>query len=59
MKAYVATTGVMFALLVAVHVWRAVEEGSHLATNPAYVFITALAAAMAFWAWRVFSKLRS
>jgi hypothetical protein len=59
MKSYVATTGVMFALLVAVHVWRAVEEGAHLATDPAYVFITALAAAMAFWAWRVFRTIRS
>jgi len=59
MKAYVATTGVMFALLVAVHVWRAVEEGPHLAMDPAYVVITTLAAAMSFWAWRVFRAMRS
>ena len=59
MKAYVATTGVMFALLVLVHVWRAVEEGPHLAKDPAYIVITALAAAMAFWAWRVLRTMRS
>jgi EamA domain-containing membrane protein RarD len=58
MKAYVATTGVMFALLVVVHVWRAVEEGPHLAKDPAYIVITILAAAMAFWAWRVFRTMR-
>jgi hypothetical protein len=59
MKAYVATTGVMFALLVVVHVWRAIEEGPHLATDPAFVAVTAVAAAMSFWAWRVFQAMRS
>ena len=44
MKAYVITTGVLFALLVVVHVWRAIEEGPHVATDPAYIIITALAA---------------
>ena len=58
MKAYVATTGALFALIVAVHVWRAIEEGN-LATDPAYILITALAAAMALWAWRVLRGMRS
>jgi len=53
MKAYVMTTGASFALMVAVHVWRAVEEGPRLATDPGYIVITALAAGMAFWAWQV------
>jgi hypothetical protein len=53
------TPGVMFALIVAVHVWRAVEEGSHLATDPGYIAITGLAAGMAFWAWRVVRTMRS
>ena len=59
MKAYVITTGVLFALLVVVHVWRAIEEGPHVATDPAYIIITALAAGMAFWAWCVFKATRS
>lgn len=59
MKAYVVTTGVLFGLLVVVHVWRALEEGPHLASDPAYIVITALAAAMCFWAWRVFKSIRS
>jgi hypothetical protein len=49
----------MFALLVVVHVWRAIEEGPHLATDPAFVAVTAVAAAMSFWAWRVFQAMRS
>jgi len=50
MKAYVMTTGASFALMVAVHVWRAVEEGPRLSTDPGYIVITAVAAGMAFWA---------
>jgi hypothetical protein len=57
MKAYVTTTGIMFGLLVLVHVWRAIEE-RHLATDPWYVLVTALAAALSVWAWRVRSAIR-
>lgn len=58
MKAYVIATGCLFALLVLVHVWRAVEEGPQLATRPEYIVVTVLAAAMCFWAWRVFRAIR-
>lgn len=58
MKSYVITTGSLFALLVVLHVWRAVEEGPQLAARPEYVVVTALAAAMCFWAWRVFRTIR-
>jgi protein-S-isoprenylcysteine O-methyltransferase Ste14 len=53
MKAYVMTTGVVFGLLTVVHIWRAIEEGPHLATDPFYVLITVAAAALCLWAWRV------
>lgn len=59
MKAYVITTGSLFALLVVAHVWRAVEEGPQLATRPEFVVVTAIAVAICFWAWRVFRKIRS
>jgi hypothetical protein len=52
-KAYVATTGAMFALLVVLHVWRMVVE-PHLATDLPYLLITAAAAVFGAWAWRVF-----
>ena len=44
MKTYVTTTGAIFGLLALVHVWRAVVEGPHLATDPWYVLITLVAA---------------
>ena len=53
MKAYVVTTGAVFGLLTLAHIWRAVAEGPHLATDPWFVLITITAAALSFWAWRV------
>ena len=57
MKAYVTTTGVVFGLIAAVHAWRAMEEGPHLATDPWFVLITIAAAGLSFWAWRVLRRL--
>jgi type VI protein secretion system component VasK len=51
MKAYIITTGTVFGLLTIMHIWRMVEEGSHLATEPWWVLITALAAALCVWAF--------
>jgi hypothetical protein len=53
MKAYVMTTGSVFGLLVLLHIWRAIEEGPHLMTDPWYILITAAAAAFSLWAWRL------
>ncbi|MDQ4079550.1 MAG: hypothetical protein M3125_02235 [Gemmatimonadota bacterium] len=41
MKAYVMTTGVIFALLVVAHIWRVSVE-SQLATDPAFIMTTIL-----------------
>jgi hypothetical protein len=57
MKAYVVTSGAIFGLLVLVHVWRAIEEGPQLATRPEYMIVTGIAAALCFWAWRVFKAI--
>ena len=54
MKAYLMTTGTLFGLLTLVHLWRVIEEGPHLATDPWYVLITVAAAGLCFWAWRLF-----
>ena len=53
MKAYVITTGAVFGLLTAAHIWRAVEEGPHLATDPWFLLITATASALSLWAGRL------
>lgn len=50
MKAYVITTGVVFAALVIAHVARLFAEGAHLLTEPFFVLLTAAAASLAIWA---------
>jgi len=58
MKAYIVTTGVVFGLLTIAHLWRIAAEGLQLLTNPWWVGITVGAAALSFWAWRLFRLLR-
>jgi len=57
MKAYLAATGALFALVAVLHVWRAVEEWppEHPAHYAVVVAIGLLAAALSAWAWRLFS----
>ncbi len=53
MKAYVMTTGALFGLITLAHLWRMVAEDRHLATNPLYILLTILAAALGIWALRL------
>lgn len=53
MRAYLITTGAVFGLITLAHIWRALEEGPHLATQPWYILLTALAAALCLWAVRL------
>jgi hypothetical protein len=57
MKAYVITTGTVFGLLTVAHIWRVFAEEPHLATDPLFVLITVVAAALCLWAWRVLRLL--
>jgi hypothetical protein len=52
-KAYVITSGTVFALVFAAHIWRAIAEGVSLAKNPVFILTTAAALALVLWAWRV------
>ena len=56
MRAFVATVGIVFALLVAAHVWRVAVEGTGVLTG-VFVAVTLLAAVLAVWAWRVWRGL--
>ena len=56
MKAYVMTTGALFAVLVVLHVWRALVEGSSLLKDPFFIATTLAAAALAVWACRLLTK---
>jgi hypothetical protein len=52
-RAYIASTGILFALIVGAHIWRVFVEGPELARSPSYIAITVLAAGLVAWAWRL------
>ena len=53
MRAYLISTGMLFALVAVAHVWRVVVESSALATDPWFVLLTILAVGMSAWAFRL------
>lgn len=53
MKAYLLTTGTVFALITGAHIWRVIAESSRLARDPWFVVITVLTAGLSAWAWRL------
>jgi len=58
MRTYLAVTGVLFALIVVAHIARLAEEGNGLLRDPWWVLLTAVAAGMSLWAWRLFARAR-
>ena len=53
MRAYLVTTGVIFALVAVAHLWRIVAESRALAADPWFVALTILAVVMSAWAFRL------
>ena len=51
MKAYVLTTGIIFGAITIAHILRMVTENSRLATEPGYLGLTLLSAALCVWAF--------
>ena len=58
MKAYVITTGLVFGLLTVAHLWRIIVE-KPVATNPIYLLITSLSAALFVWALWLLRRSRA
>jgi len=56
MKAYIVTTGTLFGLIVVAHALRVVAE-PHLAADPWYILLTAAAAGISIWAWRLVRQM--
>ena len=50
MKGYIITSGSVFALLTLAHVWRIVAENRSLVSDPIFVSVTVMAAALSVWA---------
>ena len=59
MKAYLISTGALFGLITLAHLWRIVDEWPRLATDPWYLLLTAAAAALCLWAWRLLRRSMS
>ena len=53
MKAYLLTSGAIFALITAAHIWRVLAESSALARDPWFILITVFAAGLSVWAFRL------
>ena len=58
MRSYIMTSGALFSLVVAVHVFRLVAEGFGPLSNPIFVFSTLASAAMSAWAWFAFKAAK-
>lgn len=58
MKAYLATTCVVFGLLALLHLWRMVAEAGGPGKDPWFILITLLAAAFAVWAGLLLRQAR-
>jgi hypothetical protein len=57
MKAFLVTASVVFALLVVVHIWRLLEEGSGVLANPWFVVSTVVGALLCGWACLLLRRL--
>lgn len=53
MKAYVLTTGILFAVISVTHAWEVIDR-RHLIVDDALVFPVSVG--MAVWAWRLARK---
>jgi hypothetical protein len=60
MKAYLITTGAVFALVTLLHIVRMVTEWNHFGNDPmelaSYVLLTLATAALSAWAWKLFPR---
>lgn len=53
MKAFLWTTGIVFALITVAHIWRVVAESTALARDPWFILISLVAAGLSVWSFRL------
>ena len=60
LKAYLAITGLLFALLAVAHLLRTIAESSRLASDPWFILegpgIGLVAGGLCFWAWSLLRR---
>ncbi len=62
MKAYLMTTGLLFAALALVHIWRILEEWSRPSSSEFLLQMAVgivLPGILCWWAWRLLRRLRN
>jgi hypothetical protein len=57
MKAYVITTGIIFALITIAHIVRIATESTRFLTEPMFMLLTFLSAGLAIWSFVVLRRL--
>jgi hypothetical protein len=61
MKAYLRTTGALFALVTVLHLARSAEMWDRFSNDPwfvtGYAFLTLVTAALSVWAWKLVARL--
>ena len=57
MKAYLITTGIIFALIVVAHILKAIDEGPGTIKDPFFILLTLLAVGLSVWAFRLLKKV--
>jgi hypothetical protein len=55
-RAYVATTGAMFGLIILAHILRLVNEGAQLLAKPPFIFTSLAAIGLLVWAIALLSR---
>lgn len=58
MRSYLAATAVLFGLVTLAHIWRALAESRALATDPWFVLLTIVCAALCIWGARLWATSR-
>jgi hypothetical protein len=56
MRAYIITTGAIFALITIAHIARLATE-THVLREPIFLLLTILAAALSIWSWVVLRRV--
>jgi hypothetical protein len=57
MKAYIITTGIVFALITIAHIARMATESTHVLREPIFLALTLLAAGLSVWAFVVLRRV--
>jgi hypothetical protein len=57
MKAYIITSGAIFALITVAHIARLATETTHVLREPIFLILTLLAAALSIWAFVVLRRV--